>query len=140
MAKVFQIEHEICYYDASGLYSSVSQTIGRYPPSVLFVEAPDYVFEGWGYDSTKEGDERFIQPTPPDGFAYDPEYGGFYPIGQTPPSQMPTEEERIQKLESQLAETDEAAIELYEAMTALETVNAEQDEAIIEIYELMEVL
>lgn len=59
-------------------------------------------------------------------------------IGDEAPA--PTAEERIQKLESQLAETDEAAIELYEAMTALETVNAEQDEAIIEIYELMEVL
>lgn len=42
------------------------------------------------------------------------------------------------KLEQQLAETDEAAIELYEANLTLEEHNAEQDEAIIEIYELME--
>lgn len=40
-------------------------------------------------------------------------------------------------LEQQLAETDEAAIELYEANLTLEEHNAEQDEAIIEIYELM---
>jgi hypothetical protein len=40
-------------------------------------------------------------------------------------------------LEAQLAETDEAAIELYEANLALEEANAEQDEAIIEIYEMM---
>lgn len=41
-------------------------------------------------------------------------------------------------LAEQLAETDEAAIELYEATLTMEAVNAEQDEAIIEIYELME--
>ena len=40
-------------------------------------------------------------------------------------------------LAAQLAETDEAAIELYEANLALEEANAEQDEAIIEIYEMM---
>lgn len=40
-------------------------------------------------------------------------------------------------LAKQLAETDEAAIELYEANLALEEANAEQDEAIIEIYEMM---
>lgn len=36
-----------------------------------------------------------------------------------------------------LAQTDEAAIELYEANLTLETANAEQDEAIIEIYEMI---
>ena len=40
-------------------------------------------------------------------------------------------------LAEQLAETDEAAIELYEANLALEQVNADQDEAIIEIYEMI---
>ena len=43
-----------------------------------------------------------------------------------------------QALAAQLAETDEAAIELYEATLNMEAVNAEQDEAIIEIYETME--
>ena len=47
-----------------------------------------------------------------------------------------TEQENI-ALTEQLAETDEAAIELYEANLALEEANAEQDEAIIEIYEMM---
>lgn len=41
-------------------------------------------------------------------------------------------------LSEQLAETDEAAIELYEASLNQEAINAEQDEAIIEIYEMME--
>ena len=38
-----------------------------------------------------------------------------------------------------LAETDEIAIDLFEASLAQEAINAEQDEAIIEIYEMMEV-
>lgn len=49
-----------------------------------------------------------------------------------------TNEYRISMLEEHLAETDEIAIELYEAGLAQEAINAEQDEAIIEIYEMME--
>ena len=41
-------------------------------------------------------------------------------------------------LRKQLTETDEAAIELFEANLSMEAVNAEQEEAIIEIYETME--
>ena len=44
------------------------------------------------------------------------------------------------ELSSQLQETDEAAIELYEANLALEQILIEQDEAIIEIYEKMEAI
>lgn len=40
-------------------------------------------------------------------------------------------------LQAQLAETDEAAVELYEANLLQEETNAEQDEAIIEIYEMI---
>lgn len=40
-------------------------------------------------------------------------------------------------LTTQLAETDEAAIELYETSITQELHNAEQDEAIIEIYEMI---
>lgn len=46
--------------------------------------------------------------------------------------------EETKSLDEQLAETDEAAIALYEANIILEQHNAEQDEAIIEIYEMME--
>ena len=45
-----------------------------------------------------------------------------------------------QKLQERLAESDEIAIELYEANLNQEAINAEQDEAIIEIYEAMEVM
>lgn len=60
------------------------------------------------------------------------------PVEPEPEIIEPTIEERVTELETQLAETDEAAISLYEAQLAQEQVNAEQDEAIIEIYELME--
>lgn len=135
--KLFQIVDGFCYWDATQSVQSLSNTIGRYPPDVLFVEAPDYVFEGWGYDYTKEGDERFIVPEAPEGWVYDIETGTFYPEGTVPVRERTTEE-RVAELEAQLAETDEAAIQLYEASLAQEAVNAEQDEAIIEIYETVE--
>ena len=83
--KIFQITDNICYYNATSIHPTLADTVGKYPPDVLFVEAPDFVFEGWGYDDTKEGDERFIQPTPPDGWVYNPETGGFKPINPIDP-------------------------------------------------------
>ena len=53
------------------------------------------------------------------------------------PVPQPSLKERVISLEEQLAETDEVAIDLYEANLAQEAINAEQDEAIIEIYEMM---
>lgn len=76
--KVFQIKSGFCFNDASRKFKKASDTIGRFPPDVLFVDAPDYVFEGWGYDAEAEGDARFIQPTPPEGWVYDTETGTFY--------------------------------------------------------------
>ncbi len=93
--KVFQIRNNICYNDATRQFPTVAATVGRFPPAVLFVEAPDNVFEGWGYDPTAEGDARFIQPTPPDGWLYDAETGTFYPEGELPPTEAPTEVEQL---------------------------------------------
>jgi hypothetical protein len=64
-----------------------------------------------------------------------PHYNGS-DIGEAynPPREISIEE-RIEDLERSLAESDEVAIELYEAKLAQEAINAEQDEAIIEIYE-----
>jgi len=47
-------------------------------------------------------------------------------------------EEENKIINERLAESDEIAIDLYEASLANESINAEQDEAIIDIYELME--
>ena len=87
--KIFQICGGICYYDATPIHPTLADTIGKYPPTVQFVEAPDYVFENWGYDSTKTGDERFIEPTPPEGWYYDDETGSFKPISPPEPQPKP---------------------------------------------------
>lgn len=53
--------------------------VGTVPPDNGFlIHAPDYVFEGWGYDTRREGDARFLRPLPPDGWAYDDKSGTFY--------------------------------------------------------------
>lgn len=87
--KIFQILDGICYYDATPVHPTIADTIGKYPPTVQFVEAPDYVFENWGFDSTKTGDERFIKPTPPEGWYYDDATGSFKPINPPEPKPEP---------------------------------------------------
>lgn len=83
------------------------------------VEAPDYVDQRW----VRNKDGSWTDPaTIPD------------PIPE--PSELET---RVTELEDALAQTDEAAIELYEAQALQEEINAAQDEALIELYEMMEV-
>lgn len=93
--KVFQIVSGFCHYDATRLYYNASEAAKHYSPDTVWVDAPDRVFEGWGYDETKEGDERFIKPQPPEGWAYDPDTGTFYPNGELPPSRQPAPEDNI---------------------------------------------
>lgn len=50
----------------------------------------------------------------------------------------PTTDERLASLEDALAQTDETAIELFEAQEQQAEINAAQDDALIEIYELLE--
>ena len=111
MRKIFQVYNGLCYYDATRIHTSISSIIpGTYSPSVEFVEAPDYVREGWGYDKTQEGDARFIEPTPPDGWLYDRETGTFYPDpNYTPPEQTETETQDMQSALSLLGVEPEEA-------------------------------
>lgn len=51
---------------------------------------------------------------------------------------VPTTDERLASLEDALAQTDETAIELFEAQEQQAEINAAQDDALIEIYELLE--
>ena len=94
--KIFQIftSHNddllFCHWDATAKFPTLESTTGKFPPDVLFVEAPDYVFEGWGFDPSAEGDARFIKPelpepsewTTPEGekrqWMYDDATGTFY--------------------------------------------------------------
>lgn len=93
--KIFQILDGICYYDATPIHPTLADTLGKYPPTVQFVEAPDYVFENWGYDSTKSGNDRFIKPTPPEGWYYDDATGSFKPINPPEPEPEPETAESV---------------------------------------------
>ena len=82
----------------------------QYPPTIQFVEVPDYVREGWGYDETQEGDARFIEPKPPAGWLYDRATGTFNkdpnyvpPAAEPDPSEM---EEALNLLGVTTRETD----------------------------------
>lgn len=98
--KIFQISNDECYWLTP--YQSLAEITGKYPPNIQFVEAPDYVFEGWGYR-----DGEFIKPTPPEGFEYDDATGTFYEIGYQ-------EQVQIRLLKEQLAATDYKAIKYAE--------------------------
>lgn len=76
--KIFQILHDHCHWQTP--FKSLAEVEGRFPPDCIFVEAPDYVNEQWGFDETEIGDARFIKPVPPEGFVYDDETGHMYPI------------------------------------------------------------
>lgn len=81
--KVFQILHGFCHWDATTVVQTVERSKDMFAPTLRFEDAPSYVREGWAFDDTKEGDERFIQPTPPEGWGYDLEKGVFYPLEGT---------------------------------------------------------
>lgn len=76
--KIVQITGNRVHWDATLRHPTIESTMGLYAPNIIFVEAPDYVFEGWGFDWTQTGDDRFIMPEAPDGFSYDPTTGTFY--------------------------------------------------------------
>lgn len=98
--KVFQILGGFCHWDATFQFPTIESTVGLFEPSIVFVEAPDYVFEGWGYDETQEGDARFIQPEPPEGWLYDPETGTFYDPNYTPPTEKTVWDEMAEAIKS----------------------------------------
>lgn len=65
-------------------------------------------------------------------------YNGEYEIiDDGEPEPPPTTEQRVSDLEEQLAQSDETAIDLYEAQEKQEVINAQQDEALMEIYEMI---
>lgn len=87
--KIFQIHHGLCYWDATPKHKTLESTQGLYSPEIVFVEAPDYVFENWGYDESKEGEARFVKPVPPEGWGYDDETGQFYELEPKEPPRSP---------------------------------------------------
>lgn len=100
MSKIIQVLNGVCHWDATVQFPTLEATKGRFAPNIVFVEAPDYVFEGWGFDALAEGDARFIKPTVPEGWLYDDETGTFY--REEDIQQQPTQLDRI---EAQIAYT-----------------------------------
>ena len=106
MTKIMQVIAGVCHWDASRAHKTIEETVDKYPPGVLFVEAPDYVFPGWGYV-----DGRFVAPTVPEGWAYDAATGTFYPLGQE--EEIKTERYRaatLAKIRSKISAEDECKI------------------------------
>lgn len=83
--KIVQIVGNFVHWDATRDFPTLASTEGKFAPDIKFVEAPDNVFEGWGYV-----DGEFIQPTPPEGWLYDEATGTFYQEGWEPPPPPPT--------------------------------------------------
>lgn len=102
--KIFQILNSICWWDATSTVHTIDEAHEMFPPTDLFVEAPDYVFEGWGYDEHAEGDERFIRPEAPEGYLYDEATGTFYPEStQTEAEQLTA---TVEAMRAMLAEAE----------------------------------
>lgn len=108
--KIFQILSGMCHWDASALCPNAAAATARFP-GLSFVDAPDTVFEGWGYDASQTGDARFIKPTAPDGWHYDDATGAFYPDAEPEPA--PT-------LAEQIADQQELAVDHEYRITLLE--------------------
>lgn len=80
--KIFQVLGGFCHWDATAILPSMDAAADMFAPDIVFVEAPDFVFEGWGFDASAEGDARFIRPAPPAGWEYDEKTGTFYVPGE----------------------------------------------------------
>lgn len=96
--KIFQILDGWCHHDCSREFANIEATVGKFHPSIVFVEAPDYVFEGWAFNADAEGDARFIKPEPPEGWLYDDATGTYYREGDVAPSKQPTDTDILDAL------------------------------------------
>lgn len=74
---IFQIVNGRCHWQTP--FKSLDEVKDRFPPDCIFVDAPDYVNEQWGFDETEIGDDRFIKPVAPEGWVYDDETGQLMP-------------------------------------------------------------
>ena len=104
MTKVFDVmDNRLHHYYPE--YSSVEDTIGLYADNIVFVEAPDWCYEGYGYLPEAEGDDRFIRPMLPEGWVYD-QYGN------------PTNPESFRETERTILK-EQADKDLFEALNAI---------------------
>lgn len=52
-------------------YQTAAEASTHYAPTIVFVDAPDWVREGFGYVASNVGDERFVRPQLSEGWVYD---------------------------------------------------------------------
>ena len=97
--KVFFIQDGFCFHYHPE-YETAKQASQNFHPSFQFVDAPDYVFEGWGFDDSATGDDRFLKPQPEEGWLYDDETGCMYREGEEKPIPQPTQEELMRLYET----------------------------------------
>ena len=111
--KIFMIENEMCISEMRGFPNLETAKDFFKAAKLHLVEAPDYVFEGWGYV-----DGEFIQPTPPnDNFAYDPDSGLVLLKRDLENHAINL---RIQELKRNLTATDYKAIKYAEGLLSVE--------------------
>lgn len=99
--KIFQVQDGFCFWDATSVVSTLEASKQLFSSELHFVEAPDYVFEGWSFDEDLEGNDRFIKPIAPEGWRYDDRDGSFKPEGYEEPK---TTDEKIEELRSEVHE------------------------------------
>ena len=116
--KIFQIFNKFVHYDMTKLYSSVDDAKFHYAPDIEIIEAPDYVFVGWGYDSNAEGDARFIKPAPPEGFEYDETTGLFREKWAEIKRKIDMCATKVENAKNELASTDYKIIKCSEYQLA----------------------
>jgi len=125
--KVFQIIDGFCHWDATEVLGKAENADALFPEDLVFVDAPDFVSEGWGYDSSADCDARFIRPSAPEGWLYDDVTGTFYPEDGIKPSELAKTPAQLAK---ENREPRKKNAELEEAVTSLEL-------ALCDVYETM---
>jgi hypothetical protein len=115
------IENEMCISEMRGFPNLETAKEFFKDAKLTLVEAPDEVFEGWGYMNGE-----FIQPSPPDeNFVYDPASGL---VMLKSDLENRTICIQIQELKNQLAATDYKAIKYAEGLISDEEYAAIRSE------------
>ena len=115
--KVFQLFNGFLHWDATNTVKSLERAAEMFSADMEFVETPDYVFEGWGYDPSQDGDARFLKPEPPRGWLYDDATGTCYQEGTAPRSREKSVAELTaenEELKQTITELELALCEIYE--------------------------
>lgn len=61
--KLFDVVDNEIHAEYTGMYENAEEASKHYAPNIVFVDAPNWVFPGFGFDPSKNGDDRFIEPT-----------------------------------------------------------------------------